>query len=231
MQLVYIVGTGSTWQDNELRYSLRSAAQYCPHGSVLVVGHKPTWLHGVQHHQVMDPYPSGVQNVIHKLSAALHRGLLHEHFLLMNDDMLFLRPVDQIVPTYTRGLLADRVASMDANNAYLPMHQRCLAKLRSMGYAAPMDYGTHAPMPMRASLLLEVLQRFGGTGSAYPLRTCYGNLHRVPGVEIPDMKMHRNWKPPGASPVVSTDDEVVHEPAFQAWVQRRFPQASPYERG
>jgi hypothetical protein len=229
MQLVYIVGTGSTWHDNELRYSLRSAEQYCAHTHVLVVGHKPQWLRGVHHHQLMDPYPSGVQNVIHKLSAALHAGLLHERFMLMNDDMLFLRQVPVPPHTYTRGTLADRVARMDANNSYRTLHVRCLATLRSMGIPQPLDYGTHTPMPMRASKLLEVLQRFGGTGSAYPLRTCYGNLHRVPATHIADVKLHHTWTPPGNAPMVSTDDAVVHEPAFQAWVDRRFPKASCYE--
>lgn len=229
MQLVYILGTGSTWQDNELRYSLRSAQQYCAHTSVLVVGHKPDWLRNVHHHALMDPYTRPVQNVIHKLSAALHAGLLQERFLLMNDDFIFLRPVPSEPVTYTRGTLVDRIAGMDHHNMHRPLHERCLAKLRSMGIPSPLDYGTHTPMPMRATLLLQVLQRFGGSGSEYPLRTAYGNLNRVPGVNIADGKMHRTWRPPGAAPVISTGPDVVHEPAFQAWVERRFPEASRYE--
>jgi hypothetical protein len=230
MQLVYIVGTGSTWQDNELRYSLRSACRYYPHSRVLVVGHRPAWLRGVDHLPAHDVYPTGVANVIHKLSKAVHAGVLDPEVTLMNDDFLFLQPVVRALPTYTRGTLADRVAAMDHNNAYRGLHERCLRQLRAWGIPQPLDYGTHTPMCMEPSRMLNILQRFGGSGSAYPFRTCYGNLHRIPGTHLAkDVKMHRSWSLPSGMPMVSMDDAVVHEPAFQAWVVRRFPEACVYE--
>lgn len=229
MQLVYILGTGSTWNDNELRYSLRSACLYYPHTSVLVVGHRPAWLRGVQHLLAHDPYPTGVANVIHKLSWALHAGVLEDEITFMNDDFLFLKPLEGDLPTYTRGTLADRVAQMDHNNSYRVLHERCLSRLRSWGTAQPLDYGTHTPMRMRPTLMLDVVQRFGGSGSAYPFRTCYGNLHKVPSTHLADVKMHRTWSLPSGKALVSMDDSVVHEPAFQAWVRRRFPEACAYE--
>ena len=229
MQLVYILGTGSTWHDNELRYSLRSACRYYPHTKLLLVGHCPAWLRGAAHLAVQDVYPSAVENVIHKLSAAVHSGALDEDVTLMNDDFLFLQPVQGPMPTYTRGRLADRVAAMDPNNSYHALHERCLKLLRAWGIAEPLDYGTHTPMRMRRSLMLEVLQRFGGTGSAYPFRTCYGNMHRIPGTHTQDVKLHRRWEYPGDRALLSTDDAVVHEPAFQAWVARRFPEPCKYE--
>jgi hypothetical protein len=210
MQLVYILGTGSTWADNELRYSLRSACQYYPHTRVLVVGHRPAWLRGVEHLAAHDVYPSGVANVIHKLSKAVHAGVLEDEVTLMNDDFLFLQPVVGELPTYTRGTLADRVARMDHHNAYRVMHERCLAQLRAWGIAQPLDYGTHTPMRMRRAGMLDV-------------------LHRVPGTHMADVKMHRTWSLPSGKPMVSMDDAVVHEPAFQAWVGRRFAEACRYE--
>lgn len=229
MQLVYILGTGSTWQDNELRYSLRSACQYYPHREVLVVGHLPTWVRGVTHLSVQDVYQSPVANVIHKLSAAVHAGALKDEITLMNDDFLFLQPVAAPLPTYTRGRLADRVATMDPHNSYRELHERCLKLLRAWGIAEPLDYGCHTPMRMHRNLMLEVLQRFGGTGSAYPFRTCYGNLHRVAGTHCTDVKIHHRWTYPGDRCLLSVDDLVVHEPAFQAWIARRFPSACKYE--
>jgi hypothetical protein len=50
IDVVYPLGTGSVWQDNELRYSLRSLEKNFPDlGRVYVVGHKPDWLGNVEH--------------------------------------------------------------------------------------------------------------------------------------------------------------------------------------
>jgi hypothetical protein len=229
MQLVYVLGHGSQWADNEIRYSLRSAQRYYPHSSVLVIGQRPTWLQGVQHLQAMDPYADKVQNVIHKLSMAVHAGVLQEEITLMNDDFLFLAPVQGALPTYVRGTLAHRLAGMDANNGYRRIHELAYDRLRSWGVADPLDYGTHTPMRMRTTLIRETLDRFGGSGSAYPFRSCYGNQHRVPGVLVPDCKLHRTFVVPRGQTLLSLDDEVVRDPAFQVWIARRFAEASRYE--
>jgi hypothetical protein len=50
MDLVYVLGSGSRWGDNELRYSLRSVEKHLKgYNNVYLVGDKPDWVRNVTH--------------------------------------------------------------------------------------------------------------------------------------------------------------------------------------
>ena len=49
ISVVYPLGTGSKWQNNELRYSLRSLSKISGIGDVFIVGEKPDWVRNVIH--------------------------------------------------------------------------------------------------------------------------------------------------------------------------------------
>lgn len=108
IDVVYALGTGSKWDDNELRYSLRSLEKYCINlGRVFIVGHKPDWCTNVIHIPYDDwnkGHPEYRKrkgktggkdgNIIRKILAACKREDLSERFLKASDDQCFLRPID-----------------------------------------------------------------------------------------------------------------------------------------
>jgi hypothetical protein len=77
IDVVYTLGTESSWQDNELRYSLRSLERNFPDlGRVWIVGHKPAWLTGVVHIPMADVHKQNKDaNLIDKILAACRAGV------------------------------------------------------------------------------------------------------------------------------------------------------------
>jgi FkbM family methyltransferase len=94
VDVVYPLGNGSRWGDNELRYSLRSLVKYFPQlGRVFVVGQKPAWLQNVIHIPFPDTYKNNKDaNLIAKVLAACDAGI-SKRFLRISDDEMFLQPV------------------------------------------------------------------------------------------------------------------------------------------
>lgn len=98
MDIVYVIGTGSRWDNNELRYSLRSI---CHHGfnlgQVYIVGDElpdfvdPGKVHYL--HFCDSPNLSPYQNVFRKIQFFFGASTVNR-FLLSSDDHFFIKPVD-----------------------------------------------------------------------------------------------------------------------------------------
>lgn len=98
IDLVYPLGTGSQWDDNELRYSLRSVEKHLKnYANIYIVGHYPDWLKNARHIPAEDLWDPS-RNIMEKILKACRTAELSERFLFMNDDFFFTQPVD--APTY-----------------------------------------------------------------------------------------------------------------------------------
>lgn len=96
MDILYVVGTGSKWNDNELRYSLRSIAMYGRNiDRVYIVGHKPDFVSNYVHYiPCDDPYVRKHKNILHKVKSAINKSDIGNHFLISSDDHFYLHEVD-----------------------------------------------------------------------------------------------------------------------------------------
>jgi len=118
MDILYIIGAGSTWANNELRYSLRSVAKFGKNvGRIFVCGVNPGILSDkVTFIPCDDPYDMAHKNIQYKIDYAIRNSDIGEHFLLSSDDHFFVREVDfNEYPLYTKGILPDRT---DKNQNY-----------------------------------------------------------------------------------------------------------------
>jgi len=153
VDVVIPLSVGSKHGDAELRYALRSIERYVENlGQVWIVGHRPTWLRGVEHIPAGDPHPSKDVNIIHKLLAACQAGV-SERFVFWSDDQILLRPLawSQLGPYTWRDL-----AGQPANGKR--WHRRLLATrdwLASRGLPT-WHCDTHVPIPMERSRFLEL---------------------------------------------------------------------------
>jgi hypothetical protein len=95
IDVVYTIGNGSKWNNNELRYSLRSLETYgVGLGRVFVVGYKPDWLINVVHIPMSDTYRYNKDaNIIDKVRAAISAGI-SEKFIFCSDDQALLSMVN-----------------------------------------------------------------------------------------------------------------------------------------
>lgn len=231
MDLLYILGTGSQWADNELRYSLRAAVRHLPVERVCVVGERPPWLTGVEHIPALDRTPDlKLLNSIHKLSLAVASGVLGERFVLMNDDFFVLRDRTDLPPAH-KGPLADSLRFHPTGTGYY--HEAIagtLDRLRAMGIDNPLDYGLHIPMEIETAKLVEVLHGLPGWPGGYLLRTVYGNRWQIGGEQRQDCKVRGGWRPDlVGGDFLSTDDLVVRDLSFRKWLQTRWPSPCRFE--
>ncbi len=94
IDVVYPIGDGSIWDNNELRYSIRSVEKnFLDLGRIWIVGRKPDWLTGVCWIPMEDVHKHNKDaNLIDKVLAACRAGVT-EQFVFCSDDQIFLKPI------------------------------------------------------------------------------------------------------------------------------------------
>ena len=233
MDLVYILGKGSRWHNNEIRFSMRSAEKFFKFRNIVIVGDLPEWARNVIHIQVDDVFKNKLQNARTKYLAACNDPRVSKDFILMNDDFFFLKPVEKIL-NYSRGT-SERQIDMHETKAgyYFESIRRTKARLESLGFTGKvMDFEVHAPMVFNKEKLKNVIQVVGGMVTCL-LRTCYGNLEDLDFQVTRDFKVSDIWKlrkvVDGGKEFLSITDSMVVSDDFRKWIWETFPEPSKYE--
>jgi hypothetical protein len=227
VDVVYVCRKG---ENEELRYSLRSLANL-PHTNVWVVGGAPDWYTGnlIKVKQQSTKY----RNVRANLRAVVNCDDISDEFVLFNDDFFVVQPVDS-VPYYHGGDLLDKIKRYEnysPNSVYVRMLWDTLHVLAYHGSPTSYDYALHVPMRMHREMLGPLLPYDCST------RILYGNLFRVEGVQVDDVKVHSKPvdsfpKPDVAAPsfpFLSTSDGTFNR-VKNRLLKRMFLEPSPYER-
>ena len=92
--VVYVLGRGSRWENNEIRFSIRSVKKYFKDlRQVVIVGEKPAWATNILHIEHSDNYVLTKDQIItEKLLAACSDPRVSSRFLFACDDKALLRP-------------------------------------------------------------------------------------------------------------------------------------------
>lgn len=211
-------------RNDELRYSLRSLVNL-PHRKVWIVGHKPTWVTGIEHVSGNRYRMNKWSNVPDNLRIACER-IDADRLLIMNDDFYVTEPV-KALPSWHRGTLAEHIATTrGAWRRSLQMTERVLAQNDIYG---ALSYEMHIPVVMEREKLAEVLQYVGIGSGRMPAqwRTLYGNWWKVPSQPMPDVKLRTNRQPWQPATFLSTDPGTFRR--VSDYLAVRFPEPSRYE--
>ncbi len=226
MDLVWVCRGG---ENEELRYSIRSATANLEHTNVWVIGDKPDWYVGpfIQSQQVEG---KKYDNVSAGLLKAIEADQVSDDLVLMNDDFYVLQPTE--LDYYYSGMLDERIkriSTKSPNNLYSNRLTQTMHKLQDLGIPDPLDYDLHIPMKLDKSGLAEALE--------FPqFRSAYGNLNDVGGQQVRDVKVYSsklyselsyNWTVD--SKFLSSDDGSFIT-LRQKLLKPLFPTASIYER-
>jgi hypothetical protein len=181
MDLVYICRNG---ENEELRYSIRSAVKNLPHDKIWVVGGKPHWYTGnyIQVDQERNKYSNARKN----LRALAGSDEISESFILMNDDFYILNKIDS-VPYMHAKTLDEKIRIREdlfTGNSYNRLLRQTMKGLHRKVNGPILDYELHVPMIMEKKKLLDVLDFMG------LWRSTYGNLFDVGGIEMTDVKVY-----------------------------------------
>ena len=203
MDLVWICRKG---ENEELRYSIRSATQNLEHENVWVVGGKPDWYRG---NSINVPQKNGMKydNAKNNLRNIVASNKISDEFILMNDDFFTLKKVE--LKPYYSGTLRQRLErnqKLSPNALYTNKIQTTMEKLEALGFEDPLDYSIHIPMAMDKQGLNKAMD--------FPLiRASYGNLRQVGGEQRSDVKIYSgslyngmSFRPDKNSDFISTDD-------------------------
>ena len=122
MDILYVIGRGSRWDNNELRYSLRSIERFGKNiGNVYVVGYCPgfidksfvTWI------PCTDAYSDKHKNILRCIERAVAQSDISDDFLLSSDDHFYIKDTDfDKYPYFRKGALPDHIEPNDTCVSY-----------------------------------------------------------------------------------------------------------------
>lgn len=232
MDLVYILGDGSRWSDNEIRYSIRSAVAHYKFREIFVIGACPAWLVGVRHILATDRTDNKIKNAIAKYLIAATTQEISSSFVLMNDDFFFLEDVAEI-PAFSRGTLREMIKRHPTQAGYyFASLKDTVTFLEKCGVAEPIDFEIHAPMVFDRVKLKDVIEH-GPVDKPIGFRSVYGNLTGLTPKKVIDFKAQDlaefAYQRRRVADYLSVADVMVARKEFREWIARRFPIASPYE--
>lgn len=214
MDFVYVCRNGD---NEELRYSIRSVYHSFPEAKIWVVGGKPKWYTG---NYIETPQNKNkFANVLGSLRRVCATEEISDSFILMNDDFFIINKIDKI-PVLHGGLLSDRIESLidlTPQSAYLKLLKLTSFRLSRMGHHGALDYDIHVPMHMRKSKMSRSLQR----GVLW--RSMYGNLNRIGGTSIEDVKIYKGDHT--LNKIISGDTDGLD---FISTIDNRFDEISGY---
>lgn len=241
VDLVYVVGTGSQWNDNELRFSLRSVEKNLSGtGRIFIVGHLPDFVKGIvliPAKDIFEPVKNADGNMIHKLLIACNDKRLSNNFLFMNDDFIINRPNSAAaVPTFHKGDMALQPDSYWQTQFYRFRLKRTFDVLKERGLPT-IQYDYHAPMLMNKKLFIDIMAGFDyAKDIGYTFRSIYGNslkLHALPviGQKITIFKYFKldeiKFKTMDIN-FVGYNDQGLNQ-SLKYWLIEQFPEKCKYE--
>ncbi len=193
IDVVYVLGTGSGWNNNEIRFSLRSLEQNLKNfGKVFIVGDCPDFLQNVIHIPAKDIFSPAVNadgNIITKVLAACNDQRLSDDFLFINDDHLILKPITAAnVKPLQKGDMSTFDASYWQLNFWRGRLKRTMKVLLENNLST-LHFDCHTPIVFNKHMFIDVVNRFNYTDDiGYTMKSLYGNIMYPDGPFLSDQK-------------------------------------------
>jgi len=234
MDLVYPLGTGTVWEDNELRYSLRSVEENL-NGvrNIYIIGQKPAWLKNVIH--LEHPDNSGVKskNTYLKYRLVCQQPDLSDNWLMMNDDFFINEPaIASEWPYFYKGELPTAIAKSKLFLQEAPMNTVRYLQMKKLGMK---DYRVHCPMIINKEKFLQMPiaeNEFGIVNT----RAVYGNFYQVGGILTKERFLSGGKTVPEIAkrmskhPYFSLISMAAKNWAVRRYLEQRWPKPSRYEK-
>lgn len=192
--VVYVVGHGTGWNDNELRFSLRSLDKYVTGiGTVYVVGKCPAFLADVVHINWPDHYTCKERNIMEKVAAACGHPDLSQKFLHVHDDHFALAPVDAgQVPDFAGWVDLEKLAaSVSPRNPWRESVINTVNALKAGGHPL-WNFDIHTPIVLDKTAYPETMDRYDwkGTARGFVVKSLYANTLNLAPTRISDIKLN-----------------------------------------
>lgn len=226
-----VVYTNRDGENPELRYSLRTL-QNVTYDEVWIFGGAPSWVNPgmVNFHRRMQlgsPYSSTRAHI----AAACNTKAVSDPFLLWNDDFYAMREIGEVPAMHRGSLSAMEERFSTVKTLWAKGLRETVSMIAKRGITDPLSYDLHAPLIIHKAPMLEALRwaRESRTDAIH-LRTLYGNLANLRGVETHDPKLTRKTDRFPVGPWLSSGDDTFRS-TVEPVLRYLFPDPSPYEKG
>ena len=188
MDIVYILGKGSKFNNEEIRYSLRSLEKFVNFDRVFIVGECPKFLRNIIHIPFGDsknPRVNHLEKINHIIDTVPD---LSENFVLMYDDIFFIDKFDiDNLPNYYKGEMVN-YSGIDSN--FKKSMSDTKDYLESKG-ASILNYSVHKPVIYNKTLWKSIdwSEVYKAPHGLSP-RCIYGNMTCKNPVKCVDVKYH-----------------------------------------
>lgn len=238
IDVVYPLGNGSSWMNNELRFSLRSLEKYGEGiRNVYLIGDCPSWIQNVYHVECGDPLTENADgNIALKVLKACSLAELSDKFLFINDDHLLLRPIHIAdIPAYNKGTLERFLQYRDTSGIYMRRLVNTLRILTARKLPT-LHYDCHTPIVIDKHKFPEVISKFDfKTGVGYGMKSLYGNSMRLPSPYLNDFNIKTIMTEgsimeavQGKTHMAYNDHGLNHD--LMIFLEKRFFKPSKYEK-
>ncbi len=236
IDLVYILSKGSVWNDNEIRYSLRSAEKYLKNfRKVFIVGYKPEFLNeNVIEIPFKDIYSNKARNIMVKIYRAASDARITKDFILFNDDYFLLKDTD--APTYPNYYNNDLKKTLDRqHNSYKHYVNETLKVLEITGHPT-LHFDLHKPIIYNKIKFRKMANEYNwNVPRGYIVKSMYCNHFNLPGVQVQDHKINHPCrveilqKVNADQPMFSIADKGLTK-VMKKYLQALYPEKSKFER-
>jgi hypothetical protein len=241
IDVVYVLGTGSSWKNNELRFSLRALEKNLKEfRKIWIVGEKPDWIKGINHIPFKDELVNNADgNIARKVLRVCQEKGLTEKFLFINDDHLVMKPVNAIdIPAFHKGDMATFSNEYFETDFWRGRLWRTKNILIQKGFTA-FHYDCHVPMVMSKKLFPVVMSQFNFEKNiGFTMKSLYGNVvYKESGTRLKGEKI-TVFKPMTYDQVkehcvghkfVAFNDKGLR-PGMKRWMYNNFPDPSSFEK-
>lgn len=191
---VYILGNGSKYGDEEMRYSVRSLCLHVKNlRRLTVVGCWPMWLNRSNKFiPWSSPYRCKDANIAGGIALACRDEDVTDPFLCVHDDHFMLKTVDAATfPAWHKLPQAHWKSSDKEYDSYL---KGCLTLLAQAGVTKPLNFETHTPILIHKDCFLNAIRPLDMAVAQFTVKSLYANqCDKLIREQVDDYKI----KPPG----------------------------------
>ncbi len=195
MDILYVL-TYSNWNNNELKYSLRSLEKFGKNiGKIYICGYKPNFInYNSVIHVPFEEKKDCCRNTRDKIFHVCKNIDISENFVLFNDDFYLLEELDlNNIPKYSKGIIEHKSESYFEK--MLLLTEYFLKENKKTNF----DYEVHIPCEFNKSILLndiyKIYEQWEKPKPEYSLslRSLYFNwINAVPTI-IRDNKIAKDY--------------------------------------
>lgn len=223
MDLVYVTAQ-SKWNENELKYSLRSAEKNLLFDKVFIIGYLPPFIspYKVIHIPFKESIARKWRNVEKKFDLIVNNPDISDDFIFMNDDFWIFKKYKEF-PYYYQETL-EKAVKVRVVTHYIKRMENTL-KL----FPNAKNFELHCPIVFNKNKLKKLFDKYGSEG--IERRSAYCAEYNIKGIPFKDYKIFRAKDLPLFKnvPFLSATDKVAIDKRFQDFLMKQFPNSSYYE--